>query len=718
MPYESKTVSPLDVEEFLHDARTRYDHALAVDKLDRDEAVDDVQFAAATPNVLGGSSQWALTAIAQRVAAKRPILTENRLPTFIAQVVNDGRQNKPAIKITPMGGGTKETGEMLQDRIRHVEYESDADTVYDTARKQQITCGRAAIRVTTRYKNQESREQEPRLERIANQFSVVWGPHREYDASDAEYCFVVTNISRAEHNRKYGANTLANQNNFWASSQECPAPEWFGAGEGADVQIAEYWLKKHTKRKRVQMQDGQTRYQDEGAPELVDQAIEPWECDDVTVCQYIINGAEILDETTFPVPHIGIVPEWGDEQVVDGARRTYSLIRQAKDPQRLINLYVSNIAEMIALAPKTPYKAPVGAIAGFEQIWEEINTQARAVAPYNEWDEQGRHISAPERETSEPPIQALVLGYNQAVDALKASMGMFDASLGAKSNETAGIAIERRQKESDNANFHFMDNEARTRRAIGRILLALIKVLDRGEKEVAVRSEDGKTRMVKVNTPQPYHDDVTGQMVHHQIELGEYAVSTGRSYASARKEAFDTYSQIAQADPRFMQLAGDILFRNLDAPGNEEIADRYEKTLPPELRPQKGQQPIPPEVQQAMTQLQQQLQQTESFAQSLHAQLVTKQAELDTKREIVEMQEETKRTIAFAQLSQTDGVTMLRADIARIEAALDRQHQKQAQASDQQHQADQATQDRQHQADQATQAQQAQQQQQQPEAAQ
>ena len=652
MPFKSPTVSPAELDEFLRTARDRHAYALATDQIDRAEALDDLLFAAATPIDGGGSSQWTENALAARKAARTAILTENRLPTFIAQVVNDGRQTKPAIRITPLDGGNEKTSEMLQGRVRHIEYESDADEVYDTARKHQVTSGRGFIRITTKYKP-KSREQEAWLEPIRNQFSVLFGPSKRYDRQDADYCFVTSNISKEEHERLYGKDTVASQNNFF-TSRECPAPEWFGIGkDGAEVQVTEYWLKVHNKRTRVQLKDQQTRWEDEAAPELVDETVDPWQEDEVTMYQYILNGAEILDETEWVVPYFGIVPQWGDEQVVDGVTRTYSLIRHAKDPQRLINLYISSIAQFIASAPKNPYKAPVGSISGLEEIWEKINEITHAVVPYNAYDDQGRPIPPPEREAVEPPIQALVIGYNQAVDALKACMGMFDPAMGKpNTQEVSGIAIERNKKESDGANAHFSGNEARTRKTIGRILLALLQKLDAGEKNVSIRTEDGKTHSVRINTAQPYRDKESGETVHHRMDVGEYAaaVSTGPSYTSQREEAFDTYSQIANADPRFMQLAGDILFENLDAPGSHEIAERYRLTLPPALQQNKGMQNIPPQIQQALQNAQAMTTQQHALILDLQNQLSAKQPEIQAKIKIAEMQETTKRLTLQAEV--------------------------------------------------------------------
>lgn len=693
-----------DSISFLHLARERYTYALSCDAVDRKEAADDVLFVA--------GQQWTDAARESRRVADRPCLTENKLGIYTAKVVNDGRQSKPSIRLTPLDGGTTATAEMLQGRVRHIEYETDSDIAYDQAREHQVTSGRGFVRVTTRYKDR-SFEQELRIEPIANQFSVLFDPDaREYDRSDAEYCFVLTNYSKGNFERKFGADTEVVRQSFYTDTEN-PAPQWIGSGVGGDnVQVAEYWLKEYTKRTLCLLNDGKTAFLDE-VPEGA-QIMDRRPVDDPKVCQYIIDGVEVHDKTPWLGSTIPIVPFWGKEMMVEGTRRTYSLIRFAKDPQRLVNLYVSNIAEQIAQMPKAPYIAAEGQLANHEDEWESINLSPIPVVQYRPVVITVNGVQAavppPRRETNEPPIQALTVGLNQAIDAIKAAMGIFDASLGAQGNETSGIAIQRRKQQADNANFHFHDNEARSRKRIGRILLEMIPQLDRGEKTVQVRAEDGKTKAVRINTPQPYRDDQTGEVVHHQIDQGaEYsvAIATGPSFSSAREEAFDTYSQIAQADKNFMAVAGDVLFRNMDAPGANEIADRYEQAvIPPQLRPKKpGQQQIPPEVQQKM---QVYAQTIEQLTQTVHSQaqaIEQKSAEIEGKKWMVALQEQTKLTILEAQLNAQNSQALLKAEVARIGEQLG--HFKDAVMQDAAHEHEQALQqqDHQHQADQQASAQ-------------
>jgi len=55
----------------------------------------------------------------------------------------------------------------------------------------------------------------------------------------------------------------------------------------------------------------------------------------------------------------------------------------------------------------------------------------------------------------------------------------------------------------------------------------------------------------------------------------------GTSYASKRQEAIQQLTQLIQAMPQLGQIAGDIIARNLDVDGAEEIAKRAKMMLPP-----------------------------------------------------------------------------------------------------------------------------------------
>jgi len=674
MPGDAKHSRVKDVGAFLDEARRLYQFGLDADELDRREAQADNVFANATDD---GKEQWPSDMKQQRIDTARPVIQWNRIPTYVQQVGNASREMKPSIRIDEGVDGKAETAEFFQNRTRHIEYECNADIAYDTSGDQQVTSGRGFIRVSTEYV-QGTFTQRACIEPIENQFSVVWDPAaRKYDCSDGDWWFVISQISHAEHVRKYGEESIVSQLDF-TSGYENPAPGWVGVGKDNQlIQIAEYWRKEYAPRMLCELADGTVGWL-EDVPEGA-RIVGRREEQDVTICRYVINGAEILEEGAWIGKRIPIVPVWGRTAVVDGKRRTFSLIRNAKEPQRLLNYEVSNLVEQLGQMPKTPYMVAVGQIpSGHEEVWQKIGSNPVGFALYQRFDENGRDLGVPTRIVQEPPIQALSIAIQQAIDAIKASMGIFDAAIGARSNETSGVAIQRRQKESDVANFHFPDNQARSRKAIGEILIQIIPLLDKPGTKASVRFEDGKTETVPIG--QPYRDPKTKKEVVHVLTSGDYGVTveTGPSYTSAKQEANERYTTLVTAQPELMFVIGDKLLRTAEFPGSEEAADRLEKFIslktPGLVEGPEDQQPIPPQVQQRILETEQKLAQTEAFAQSLHQKIETKQPELDNAVKLKEMDLDFKReelqaktNIELAKLGSAEAATELKLHTAHID---------------------------------------------------
>lgn len=657
-----------DPDAFIAESRVEFTEDYKRDQIDRDEGEADNNFANATDQ---SKAQWTKAAREAREGAGRPVLQFNRIPTYLQHIANAGRQNKPAIKITAGDKGKPETAEMLEARIRFIEYESDASTVFDTARDQQVSSGRGFIRVLT--EELPDGRQVPRLERIANQFSVIFGPHRKYDASDADRCWVITYISKDEYKRRFGKETLLAQTDF----AEFEGSEgWINAGPNNEmVQIAEKFVKEY----------------DDGG-EIA-----------TSVCRYVIDGRQILEEGEAITPDIGIVPQWGREAMIDGIMRHLSLHNPGKDWQRLINLYGSNIAELVGGTPKTRFFAPIGSVAKNHEDAYASNS-ATSILYYKQFDpETGKELHKPEIVAHEPAIQAASLGFQQAVEGLKASMGIFDASLGQRSNEVTGIAQERRQKQSEVTNYHFPSNEERTRKRVGQILIKMISVLDRPGSTVPIRHENGKTELVPIGNA--YEDPKTKKQVTHVLTDADYGVEveSGPSYANAVEQKEEAQGIMIQAAPEmlFTEL-GVNWIRNSGRPGADEDAEaltRYINFKTPGLIPDKDQPQIPPQLAAQFQQLQKKLQTTDAFAQSLHQQIETKQVEQQAKVEMqksadatrkyaVDQQEETKRVLGLAKIQSEEALAKLEHELGIVHKKVDIAHDLTKQAVEHEHAAD------------------------------
>lgn len=622
-------------DELLSGGRKAYESCHDAEKENRITALEDIKFSR-----LG--EQWPINIIQQREKANRPCLTINKMPAFIRQVVNDARQNKPSIKVHPVDSGADvKTADVMNGLIRNIEYTSNADVAYDTAIESSVAGGFGYWRVGMDYACDDSFEMDLSIQRISNQFSVYGDPNSTAaDSSDWDVAFVVDRIPKKEFKRKYKGKKNVNDEAVtvdFDTDAYSNTEMWFN-DDG--VLIAEWWKREEVEGEIVKLSNGHTYTvrqleEDEdlqlGLQMGMLQEVGRRPSKTYKVTQTIMTGADVLEVNEWPGRYIPIIPVYGDEIVVEGKRYFRSLIHNAKDAQRMFNYWRTTSTELVALAPRVPFIGRKGTFDSDAGRWATANTESHA---YLEYDGE-----APTRLPldSGPAGGALQEALN-ASDDMKAVVGIYDASLGARSNETSGKAIMARQREGDVSTFHFIDNLARAIRHTGRILIDLIPKVYTGERIIRVIGEDGTQKGVTINSQEPKPQvgpdgkpevDDMGKaiMAIHDITAGKYdlTVTSGPSFTTRREEAAMQMTEFVRAFPAAAPIIGDLLAKNLDWPGADEIARRLEKMNP-------ASQQLPPEIQQQLQQMQEAIQQLQAENQELKADNSVDQFNADTKR--------------------------------------------------------------------------------------
>ena len=564
----------------------------------REAWVDDVKFAR-----LG--EQWPEAVKRQRELDGRPCLTINRLPSMIRQVLNDARQNDPAIKVHPVGhGASRETAKILDGLIRNIEYTSNADVAYDTALEGAAYGGFGYFRISTDYADDDEFDQDIRIERISNPLNV-YGDEKSTaaDSSDWNKAFVTENYSDDDFEARWKG---AEKSSWETDYRDAP----HGWRDDDLVRVAEYWTRTEVPVQLLKLSNGSVMHEPEFVkikPILDVQGISvvgtrPSKTHKVT--QRILTGAEVLETNEWAGRYIPIVPVYGEEVFIEGKRHFVSLVRWAKDPQQMFNYWRTASTELVALAPKTPFIGPKGAFNSDASKWATANVVSH---PYIEYD----GPMPPQRQPfAGPPAGALQEAMN-AQDDIKSTMGIYDAALGARSNETSGRAILQRQRESDTATFNYVDNLSRAIKHAGRIIVDLIPKVYSAPRIIRVIHEDGSNESVPIN--QEFVPDDPQSKIAHQgqqeqaeglvklfdLTTGKYDVTceVGPSYATKRQEAAAQMMELGRAYPPLMQIAGDLLAKNLDWPGADDIAERLKAMLPPQIQ---GKNPQAAQMQQQM----------------------------------------------------------------------------------------------------------------------
>jgi hypothetical protein len=570
----------LSDDEIIREAREAFDRAADAEAENRRDALDDLRFAR-----LG--EQWPEKIRRERDLDGRPTLTINRLPAFIRQVVNDARQNKPGMVVHPVDDGADpETAEVLNGLIRHIERSSDAEVAYDTALDFAVTGGFGYFRINTRYASDDTFDQDLVIERVANPFSIYGDPDgTAADSSDWNCAFVVDKLPKAAFEARWkGAEAVDWSADAYASLSN----PWL---EGEQVMVAEHWRREPTNRTILALSDGQ----------VVEEAVfkaqkamfdalgvsvvgRPRTVASHKVIQRILTGAEVLETVEWAGRFIPIVPVYGEELHIDGRRRLRSLVRDAKDPQRMFNYWRTTSTELVALAPKTPFIGRKGAFETDSAKWATANIQSHA---YIEYD----GPEPPQRQMFAGPPAGAIQEALSASDDMKAIMGLYDASLGARSNETSGRAILMRQREGDVSTFHYIDNLNRALRHAGRVLLDLVPKVYATPRVIRILGQDGQASSVAVNQPpQTAGADPAAKLKAvekiYDLTVGKYdvTVQAGPSFTSRREEAANQMIELIRAYPAAAPVIGDLLARNLDWPGAEEVAQRLQAMLPPQAK--------------------------------------------------------------------------------------------------------------------------------------
>ena len=578
--------------------RSRMTMAISALSGTRDSELDDLRFYAGSPD---NQWQWPNDVLQTRgssqgpVVSARPCLTINKLPQHVKQITNEQRMNRPTIKVLPVDDKSDiEMADVFNGVIRHIEYTSDADVAYDTACENQVTYGEGYLRILTEYCDDTSFDQEIKIGRIRNSFSVYMDPMIQDPAgADARWCFITDDMTKDEYERAYPKaspiSTLTAR-----GIGDSSINQWISE---TTVRVAEYFYIECEKATLNLYPGNQTALT--GTPEdsllraMFGKPLRSRQSDRERVKWCKTNGYEILEESEWAGSFIPVVRVVGNEFEVDGQLYVSGLVRNAKDAQRMYNYWCSQEAEMLALAPKAPFIGYGGQFEGYEQQWKTANTQNWPYLEVNPdvTDGQGAVLPLPQR--AQPPMASsgLLQAKAGASEDIKSTTGQYNASLGMTSNERSGKAILARQRESDVGTYHYADNLARAVRHIGRQLVDLIPKIYDTARVARILGEDGEPSTVKMNPDQeePVKKIMgPGGVVVDKIynpRVGKYDVRviTGPGYATKRQEALESMAQLLQGNPQLWQVAGDLFVKNMDWPGAQDLAKRLQKMLDPKV---------------------------------------------------------------------------------------------------------------------------------------
>lgn len=581
------------MDDIVKDAREALTLSYEFDKDNRKEAIADLRFVA--------GFQWDDDSKAER--AGRPMITINRSGQFIRQVSNPIRQNMPTIKVEPEGDDQGKMADIANGMFRRIQYNSSASHVYANAVEHMVACGIGWWRVCTDYLNENSFDQEILIKRVFNPLSVYPDPASlEPDRSDMDWCIVSELWPTATFKKKWKGKNAVGIDGPQSDSATNNAISW---GSADTVRVAEFWQRKPIKRTIAQLKDGQSvEITGDGKKQLgqlqsLGIIANTREVDSFTVEMTLVSGSEVLEDNyEFPCKWIPLIPVIGQEIPIEQGTYRHGLIRFQREPQQLHNYFMSVAAESLGQQPKSPYAVTAAMVKNYKNIWDNAN---RVPTPYLPYDvDPAAPGSAPTRIPPPPLPAGLIQMAQMLADDMKATTGIYDAALGAKSNETSGVAIGQRVQQGDQATYHYVDNLEHGLEHTGRIILDMMpKVYDNQRTLRMKGAPDKKEETIVINKPVMNYGGE--EMVHNdmsQMSFNSVRVILGQNFASRKLQTAQALIGLLQAMPEIGQVAGDIIAKNLDIEDADALAERLHTLLPPKIlekeNEESGQPPPPP----------------------------------------------------------------------------------------------------------------------------
>jgi hypothetical protein len=563
--------------------RTMFERAWNADEHNRIDALDDLRFRS--------GEQWDPLDKMERLEARRPVVTINQSPKFIAQVTGDLRVNKPSITVTPDGGGSsQESADLINGILRNIQRRAEGGEPYLGAVDDAATCGIGHFRITTGYLPDSPFAQDISIEPIENPLAVVWDPAaRRPDRADARFAFVLTAMEKVDVARDFPDADLSSFDSMdydpelWA-----PMRDTVTVAEVFEVVEVETTFALLEGERVVDLERLPATLRIIGTVDqpvaIVDAArntlriLELKKAKTRRVKWARMTATAILEEGEWVTGHIPIVPVTGPETHFENRVVRESLLRWAKDPMRLYNFQRSAQTEMIGNMPKAPWLVTLDQVEGLEDEWSTANSGRKGYQLYNHVKDQ----PPPQRQSPPMTPPGLSTEIMLAQEDIKNTTGVYDAALGAQSNETSGKAILARQAESDVSLSIF---GARLRLALiraGEIIVAAIPRVYDTTRAMRIVHQDDTDERIEVNSVQA-DPELGGWRIVNDLTSGRHdvAVDIGPSYATQQEKALDMLTTLLADNPQAKFMLLDILVKWANIPGKDELVKRIRKMHPP-----------------------------------------------------------------------------------------------------------------------------------------
>jgi hypothetical protein len=515
----------------------------------------------------------------------------------VIRIVNEYRNNRITVDyVSKDGTENDKLAEVCDGLYRADEQASVADEAYDNAFEEAVGGGIGAWRLRTVYEDEEDDEndrQRIRFEPIYDADSSVFFDlnAKRQDKSDANYCFVVTSMTRESYKEIYNDDPtdwpkIIHQYEFdWATPDIVFVAEYYKLEEKTET-IRIFQAIDGTEERYTQTDFVNDETLEETLLAIGTREVRQKRVKRMRVRKYIMSGGKVLEDAGYIAGKcIPIVVVYGKRWFVDNIERCMGAVRLAKDAQRLKNMQLSKLGEISALSSiEKPIMTPEQ-VAGHQVMWAEDNLRDYPYLLINPvtGPDGNTQISGPvayTRSAMIPPAMAALLQITEQdmQDILGNPQGADKMVSG-----VSGKAVELIQTRVDMQTYIYMSNFAKGMKRCGEIWLSMAKeIYTEDKRKMKTISPTGGAGMVELM--QPMIDQETGEMkMANDLSDATFDVvaEVGPSSSSKRAATVRALTGMLQitTDPETAQVLTAMAMMNMEGEGVGDANAYFRKKL-------------------------------------------------------------------------------------------------------------------------------------------
>lgn len=507
-----------------------------------------------------------------------PRYTFDMTGPIVDQIAGDIESSDFSVKVDPAGGdATKDDAALLDGLIRNIVNLSGGTDIFNQAARGMVTAGIDGWIIKQKLVDDDSFDQDLVIEPIASFIDSAWlGPFTKPDASDAEWGVLLEAIPKRKYDEEYpdGKGQSVGDNR--------KSEVYYNKADSVVVgQI--YYIEK-VSRELLKLSDGRI-VEAEAVESVLDElaqagitVVDRRKRDKSVVKSRLFDGGDWLGkEQTTVFNQIPIIPVFGNFKVFENKVLYRGVVEKLMDAQRNLNYSKSREIAEGSLAPRAKYWLTEKQMAGHEDTLATLNTNNDPVQPFNS-----------DPESPGQPQQSGGAMINPGLNAISSDMmgliqnvsGRHAASMGENPGLQSGVAIDALQEKGDQGSIKYYKGLERALARTGRILIDAAPAVYTGERQMRILKDDG-TSDIKTLNESVFDQQSLSVVTVNDLSKGKYDVtcSAGTSFKNRQSETVAAFTEIAPFDPSVMQIGGDVLYKNISAPGMDIMAERKRHQL-------------------------------------------------------------------------------------------------------------------------------------------